>query len=83
MNIKQTRDQIISELEKHIDTEYKDGATRYFKEQVKVWGVRTNDVKKIVSLIFKDLVKDLPKKELFKLAESLLKLGHLETNILL
>lgn len=67
--------EIEKELKKNVDSEYKAGTERYFKEKIIIYGVRTPIVRKISAKYFKK-VKKLGKKEIFKLCEELLQLGY-------
>lgn len=64
--------EVRSELKHHVDQEYKRGAIRFFKETIKCWGVRTPIVRKIANQYYRQ-IKDLPKTQIFTLAEELLK----------
>ncbi len=68
---------IKKELKNNVDLDYKKGFSRYFKEEVKLHGVRSPFVKKISSLYFKD-IKDKKKEEVFSLCEKLLASGYIE-----
>jgi 3-methyladenine DNA glycosylase AlkD len=67
------------ELKKNIDEKYREGSFRFFKEEVKILGVRTPIVRRISKDYFKQ-IKNLDKKEILALSEALLKLGYLEYN---
>jgi len=67
--------EIEKELKDNVDLEYKAGAKRYFKEKIVIYGVRTPIVRKISAKYFQK-VKDLDKKQIFKLCEELLMLGY-------
>lgn len=62
------------ELAKHVDKKYKQGALNYFKEPIKLLGVRSANTRKISQKYFGQ-IKTLDKKEIFELAESLMKTG--------
>ena len=64
-------EQIKQELEENIDPTYKEGAERYFKEEVHFFGVRTPIVRKIAKKYFAE-VKGLSKEELLDLCEQIL-----------
>ncbi|MBI2990096.1 MAG: DNA alkylation repair protein [Candidatus Magasanikbacteria bacterium] len=59
------------ELKSHIEPAYKTCSLGFFKEPVKLYGVRAPIVKKIAKNYFK-LLKDLPKKNIYKISEQLL-----------
>lgn len=59
-------------LQKNIDGTYRDGAEDYFKEGIRMLGVRTPHVRKIAAQYYR-LVRDKPKAEIFRLCERLLK----------
>ncbi len=64
-------------LKKQIDRNYKKGAEHFFKEKIKVYGVRVPLARKISRNYF-SLIKDRPTKEILQLAEELLKSGYSE-----
>lgn len=64
-------------MAKHVDDKYRDGAQRYFKEAVHVYGVRTNIVSQIARQYFNE-IKNLPREEIFNLCEKLLKSNYSE-----
>jgi len=66
--------QIRKALKANIDLEYKKGATRYFKEEVKVYGVRTPIVRQIAKKYFPEFNKE----KIFDLCEELLSSGYSE-----
>ena len=66
------RDEIRRELKSHIDPVYRDGAARYFKEEVKVIGVRTPIVRKIAAKYYSRFPRKDGKREIFLEAEKLL-----------
>jgi 3-methyladenine DNA glycosylase AlkD len=59
------------ELEKHVDKKYKDGAIRFFKEDVNPIGVRTGIVRKIASKFYSEHKKKFSKKDWINLCEAL------------
>ncbi len=70
---KEIIDKLRVELKKYDKPQYKTNYQRFFKEKLKnPIGLRTPIVRKVSTLIFKD-VKHLPKKEIFQLCEVLLK----------
>jgi 3-methyladenine DNA glycosylase AlkD len=60
------------ELVQNIDGKTRDGAQRFFKEQVKFHGVKSAIVRKIATKYFKE-IKNKDKQEIFSLCENLLK----------
>jgi len=68
---------IKKEFEDKIDKKYQIGATNFFKEDVKIIGVRLPIVRKIANKYFKE-IKDLNKKEIFNICEKLLKTNYNE-----
>lgn len=73
----QLLEQIRQELKANADQQTKNGAKRYFKEAIIVYGVKTDLVGKIAAKYWKE-VKCLPKKEIFALSEELYKSGVME-----
>ena len=69
--------EIRATLTKQVDEKYRDGAQRYFKEAVKVYGVRNNIVGRIARQYFSE-IKNLPKEEIFNLCAELLKSNYNE-----
>ncbi len=63
---------ITKELQKNIDLEYKKGAHKFFKEKVRIFGVRIPVVRKIARRHFQE-IKSWDKKKIFALCEELLK----------
>ena len=66
---------IRKELKANIDAEYQKTIQRFFKEPVKVFGVRTPMVRKIAKKYFRE-VEALSKAETFALCEKLLQTGY-------
>ena len=64
--------QIKKELENNIDLKYKKGSTGFFKEQIKLYGVRSPQLKKIKAKFWPQ-VKLLSKSDFIKLTEALFK----------
>ena len=64
-------------LEQSSDPKTKESAQRFFKEKIKVYGIKSNIVGKIGKEYFQK-VKDLSKEEIFKYAEELFKSGYEE-----
>jgi 3-methyladenine DNA glycosylase AlkD len=65
------------ELIDNADEATKQSGKRFFKEDVKIYGVRTATVTKVSKQAFKG-IKDLPKKKIFELCEHLWASGMLE-----
>ena len=63
---------IRKELKKNIDLNYKKGSKAFFKEPIKLYGVRSTNLKKIGSG-YRQRIKSLAKPELIKLIEALFK----------
>jgi 3-methyladenine DNA glycosylase AlkD len=68
---------IRQDLEANADTHTKETAQHYFKEDVKVYGVKTATVGKIAKKYWQQ-AKNLPKQEIFQLCEELYKSSYLE-----
>lgn len=68
---------IRSELRKNADQKNREGAKRFFKEEVKFYGVKTALVKKIARAFFQQ-IKHQGKKEIFAQCEELLKSDYSE-----
>lgn len=66
--------EIRKELKNKIEPAYRKNSYRFFKEKVKILGVRTHAVRKIAGAKFTE-IKNLPKKEIFALCEEFLKSG--------
>ncbi len=77
MNLKQITHQIHTDLLTAIDPVHKEGATRYFKESIKIYGGRIPDVRKIASK-YTTLLKKEPLSSVWNLSEQLLKTGYIE-----
>jgi len=69
--------QIRQELKKHIDSGYRDGEKKFFKEKIKNYGVRVPNRRKVAKKLFKE-IKDWEKEKVFKICEALLKSGYIE-----
>jgi len=74
-------EQIRRELVNNADEATKKSGKRFFKEEVKLYGVKTATVTKISKEAFKS-IKDLPKEEIFNLCEQLWKSGMLEESFI-
>ncbi|MDF9408718.1 DNA alkylation repair protein [Pelotomaculum isophthalicicum JI] len=68
---------IRKELEQNIDEKTKNNSQRFFKEEVKVYGVKSSIVGKIAKKHF-DEIKHKDKEEIFSLCEQLLETGYCE-----
>ena len=66
--------EIRKELKKSAEEEYRQSVQRFFKEEVKLLGVRTPLLRKISQKYFKS-IKEKPKQEIFNLCEKLLESG--------
>ena len=64
-------------LRRNISDRYKELIQRFFKEKVKNYGVKSAVVKKIAQEYFVD-IKNLDKKEIFRICSELLKSGYSE-----
>jgi len=69
--------EIRKELKKNIDTVYRDGERRFFKEKVKNYGVRLPDRRKVAAKYWPK-IKHLSKKEIFSLCHRLFASGYNE-----
>ena len=63
------------ELLQSIDEKTRDGAQRFFKEEVRVHGVKSDAVRRIAAKYFKD-IKSREKEEIFSLCRDLLETGY-------
>ncbi len=70
-------EKIQNALKSKIDTKYKVGAQNYFKDDVKLYGVRVPEVRKISSEFYK-FVKDKKKLEIYEICEKLMQSGFSE-----
>lgn len=68
---------IRGQLEQNIDEKTKNSAQRFFKEEVKFYGVKSAIVAKIAKKYFEE-IQDAPKKEIFAYCEQLLESGYCE-----
>ena len=66
--------EIRRELQKNANEQYRQSIQRFFKEEVKLFGVKTPLVRKISQKYF-STIKDKPKQEIFSLCEKLLESG--------
>jgi len=68
---------IRKELKENAEEKIKEGEKRFFKEEIKSYGVNVWKAERIGKEYLKSL-KDLPKKEIFALCEELLKSNYME-----
>lgn len=77
--------QIIKNIQRELkiisDEKVKKSSQRFFKEEIKVYGVKAVLIHKIAKENFK-LIKDFPKLDIFKLCEELLQSGYVEESII-
>jgi 3-methyladenine DNA glycosylase AlkD len=73
--------QLRHELSQSADVHTKNTAQRFFKEQIKVHGIKTAIVSKISKKHFEN-IKNLTKSEIFKLCEKLFSSGYLEESFI-
>ena len=73
--------EIRRELKQRSDEKTKSSGLRFFKEQVKLYGVKTAAVKKIGKEYFKGINKS-PKREIFDLCEELWRSGYMEESFI-
>jgi len=78
---KQLLSDIRSELKKNAYESVRESGKRFFKEQVKLYGVKTATVSKIAKDYFKE-IKDKEKKDIFALCEELWKSGYMEESFI-
>ena len=71
IDMKRIISQVRRELRQNIDLVYKDGAERFFKEEIKIHGVRYPKIREIIKKT-KRQVLDLDKKDILALSEELL-----------
>ena len=74
-------DEIRADLEAAADEKTQAGLTRFFKEEIKLYGVKTAQVTKISKSHFAQ-VKDLSKDDIFALCEELLESGYQEEAVI-
>ncbi|MDD5639559.1 MAG: DNA alkylation repair protein [Candidatus Pacebacteria bacterium] len=65
------------ELLANSDEKIKESSKRFFKEKIKVYGIKTAFGLKLAKDYYKE-IKELPKKEIFALCEKLFKSGYME-----
>jgi len=69
--------QVRKELQAIADEKNKQSSERFFKEEIKVYGVKASEVRTIAKKAFKE-IKDASKTEIFGFCEELLKSGYSE-----
>ncbi len=74
-------EQLRHELISNSDETTKESGQRYFREEVRLYGVKTNIVSKISKQVFKS-IEQLSKKEIFDLCEGLWRSGILEESFI-
>lgn len=72
---------IQTELEKYSDKKVKLSSQRFFKDEIKVYGVKAPIVHKIAKENFK-LIKDEPKAFIFNVCEKLFQSGYIEESLI-
>ena len=80
-NSKNTLINLRKELKESIDEHTKNTAQRFFKEKIKVYGIKTATVSSISKKYYKE-IKDLDKKDIFKLCEDLFSSGFMEESFI-
>ncbi len=65
------------ELKQHANEQIRNGAQRYFKERIEVYGMKTADVRKISRKYFTE-IKNQKKTDLFRVCEELFSSGFME-----
>lgn len=68
---------IRKDLKSKVDLDYKKGCSNYFKEPIKIYGVRSKPLQEIGRKYWPE-VKDMPKKDFFLFVEELLKSNYNE-----
>jgi len=77
----QVLEKIRKELKEHIDEHTKITAQRFFKEKVKVYGIKTAIVNTISKKYYRE-IRDFDKKEIFSLCDELLSSGFMEESFI-
>jgi 3-methyladenine DNA glycosylase AlkD len=72
---------IREELQMHADINVKKSGERFFRESVKMYGIKTATVTKIAKKYFFE-IKSLPKKEIWDLCEVLWQSGYMEESFI-
>lgn len=73
--------EIRRELKKRSDFHTKTTGQRFFKEKIKLYGVKTSIVTKIAKEFY-NRIKDLPKEQIFSLCDELLESGYMEESFI-
>lgn len=68
-----------NELQANSDEKTRKSGKRFFKEEIKLYGVQSAVVQKIAKQYFAD-IKNLPKKEIFELCTNLWQSGYMEAS---
>lgn len=74
-------EKIRRELKKNADKKTKESGERFFKEEIRLYGVKTAVVGKIGKEYFKE-IKDKSKKDIFDLCEKLWQSGYMEESFI-
>lgn len=74
-------DDIRENLKKNSDKNVKESAQKFFKEEIKLYGIKTPIVKKLAKEFFK-VIKNNTKKEIFTLCEELFQSGYIEESFI-
>jgi len=69
------------QLAENVDQKTKESGTRYFKEEVKLYGVKTATVTRIGKQAYQ-MIAELPKREIFDLCEELWQSGMMEESFI-
>ena len=69
------------QLVENVDQKTQESGTRYFKEEVKLYGVKTATVTRIGKQAYK-MIAELPKREIFDLCEELWRSGLMEESFI-
>ena len=72
---------IKKQLKDNVDLEYKKNSYNFFKEEIRLYGVRTPVVRNISKNYFSE-IKDSNKKQIFFLCEELLRSGYIEESVI-
>lgn len=75
-------DEIRNRLKENSDEKTRESGTRFFKEQVKLYGVNTALVEKMGKEYFKIIKKDKNKTEIFALCDELWQSGYMEESFI-
>jgi 3-methyladenine DNA glycosylase AlkD len=75
-------DEIRNNLKENTDEKTRESGKTFFKEQVKLYGVKTATVEKLGSTSFKAISKDKGKTEIFALCDELWRSGYMEESFI-